>query len=145
MSKPFDLQLDPPTSPNPPLCKIIQEGKDSITTTDFYLTNIEPKPWVLPSPLENKDTSENSGATATNKPIPHIEPDPLQPGEIRLHAWMLGTPQAPILNLKDENITSQLDLRDTFHRLHLCPEEDQTKPEECPNGRRKAKKPRKSQ
>ena len=57
---------------------------------------------------------------------PVIEPDPVQPGEMRLHLWMLFPPQAPVFNLRGETITSTLDLRDTFHRLHLCPEEDQT-------------------
>ena len=33
-----------------------------------------------------------------------------------------------------------MDLRDTFHHLYLCPEEDQTHPEQCPYDRRKSKK-----
>ena len=44
LDKLFDLHLNPPSSENPPLCRIIQEGKDPILTTNFYLTNIEPKP-----------------------------------------------------------------------------------------------------
>ena len=28
LDKPFDLHLDPPSAENPPLCRIIQEGKD---------------------------------------------------------------------------------------------------------------------
>ena len=36
LDKPFDLHLDPPSSEDPPLCRIIQEGKDPILTTDFY-------------------------------------------------------------------------------------------------------------
>ena len=39
LDKPFDLHLDPPSSKDPPLCRIIQEGKDPILTTDFYLTD----------------------------------------------------------------------------------------------------------
>ena len=50
LDKPFDLHLDPPSSKDPPLCRIIQEGKEPILTTDFYLRNVEPKPWVLPTP-----------------------------------------------------------------------------------------------
>ena len=69
-----------------------------------------------------------------------IEPDPVQPGEIRLHPWMLYTPQASVLDLREETITSTLDLRDTFHRLHLCPEEPHASAEQCPNGKRKPKK-----
>ena len=48
MNKLFDLHLDPPSSANPPLCRITQDGKDPIITTDFYLTNVEPKEWILP-------------------------------------------------------------------------------------------------
>ena len=140
LDKPFDLQLDPPSSKNPPLCRIIQEGKDPILTTDFYLTNVEPKPWILPTPPSNKDTSKPSGTTAADNFTPVIEPDPVQPGENRLHLWMLYTPQAPVLDLREETITSTLDLRDTFHRLCLCPEEPHASAEQCPNGRRKPKK-----
>ena len=129
LDKLFDLHLDPPSSEDPPLCRIIQEGKNSILTTDFYLTNIEPKPWILPTPPSNKDTHEPSGTAAANNLItPVIEPDPVQLGEIRLHSWMLYTPQAPVLDLRGETITSTLDLRDAFHRLHLCPDTCRTVP-----------------
>ena len=128
-----------------PLCRIIQEGKEPILTTDFYLTNLEPEPWILPTPPSNKDTPKLSGAAAVaDKFTPVIEPDPVQPREIRLHSWMLYTPQAPVLYLRGETITSTLDLRDTFHQLHLCPEEDEKHPEQCPYGRRKSKKLKKS-
>ena len=89
LDKPFDLQLDPPSSENPPLCRIIQEGKDPILTTDFYLTNIGPKPWILPTPPSNKETPKPSGTTAVDDFTPVLEPDPVQPGEIRLHSGML--------------------------------------------------------
>ena len=144
LDKPFDLQLDPPSSENLPLCRIIQEGKDPILTTDFYLTNVEPKPWILPTPPLNKDTPKPSGTTAADNFTLVIEPDPLQPGDIRLHSWMLNTPQAPVLDLRDKTITSTLDLRDIFHRLCLCPEEPSTSEEQCPSGRRKHKKSKKS-
>ena len=41
LDKLFDLYLDLPSSEDPPLCRIIQKGKDLILTTDFYLTNME--------------------------------------------------------------------------------------------------------
>ena len=47
------------------------------------------------------------------------------------------TPQAPVLDLRDQNVTSTLDVRDTFHQLHLCPTEDETQGELSTNGRRK--------
>ena len=117
LDKTFDLKLDPPSSKDPPLCRIIQEGKDPILTTDFYLTNVEPKPWILPTPLQNKDTPEPSRAAAAvaDKFTLVIEADPVQPGEIRLHSWMLQTAQAPVLDLREETITSDIDLRYAFH------------------------------
>ena len=50
LDKSFDIYLDPPSSENPPLCRITQEGKSPILTTDLYLMNVEPKPWILPTP-----------------------------------------------------------------------------------------------
>ena len=109
LDKLFDLHLDPPSFKDPPLCKII-------LTTDFYLTNVEPKLWILPTPPPNKGTPKPTGTAATaDNCIPVIESDLVQPGEIRLHSWMLYTPQAPILDLREETITSTLDLRDAFH------------------------------
>ena len=101
---------------------------------------MEPRPWILPTPPSNKDTPKPSGAAAADKFTPVIEPDPVQPREITLHSWMLYTPQAPVLDLREEIITSTLDLRDAFHKIHLGPEEDKTHPEQCPSGRRKSKK-----
>ena len=43
LDKPFDFHLDLPSSKNPPLHRITQKGKDPIITTDFYLTNMEPR------------------------------------------------------------------------------------------------------
>ena len=144
LNKPFDLHLDPPSSEDPPLCRIIQEGKDPILPTDFYLTNIEPKPWILPTPPSNRDALKPSGTAAADNFTPVIELDPVQPGKIRLHSFLLYALQAPVLDLRGETITSMLDLEDPFHRLHLCPEEDQTQGKQCPDGRRKTKRFKKS-
>ena len=123
---------------NPPLCRITQEGKDPIITTDFYLTNVEPREWILLTPATNNKTTTSTAAAAASNFTPEILPDPVQPGEIRLQSWMLYTPQAPVLDLRGQNITSTLDLRDTFHQLHLCPTEDDQQRESSPNGRRKS-------
>ena len=109
------------------------------------MTNIEPKPWILPTPPSNKNTPKPSGAAAADNFTPAIEPDPVQPGEIRLHSWMLYTLQAPVHDFREETITSTLDLRDAFHRLHLCPEEPHTSAEQCPKEGRKPKNSKKSQ
>ena len=138
LDKPFDLHLDPPSAENSPLCRIIQEGKNPIFTTDFYLTNVEPREWILPTPLTNNETTTSTTAAASSNFTPEILPDPVQPGEIRLHSWMLYTPEAPVLDLRGQSITSTLDLRYASNQLRLCPTEDNTQGESSPNGRRKS-------
>ena len=64
LDKPFDLHLDPPSAENPQLCRIIHGGKDPILTTDFYLTNVEPIPWILPTPPTNNNTTTSTAAAA---------------------------------------------------------------------------------
>ena len=133
LDKLFDLHLYPPSAENPPLCRIIQEGKDPILTTVFYLTNVEPREWILPTPPTNNKTPTSTAAAAASNFTPEIPPDPMQPGEIRLHSWMLYVPQAPVLDLRGQN-TSTLDLRDAFHQCYLCPAQG----ESSTNGRRKS-------
>ena len=133
LDKPFDLHLDPPSAENPLFCRIIQEGKDPILTTDFYLTNVEPREWILPTSLTNNKTT-----VAASNFTPEILPEPVQPGEIRLHSWMLYTPQAPVLDLRGKNVTSTLNLNDAFHQLCLCLTEDETQSQPSTNGRRKS-------
>ena len=98
LDKPFDLHLDAPSSGNPPLCRITQDGKDSIITMDFYLTNVQPREWILPTLLINNEMATSNTAAASNSTL-EIPPDPLQLGEIRLHSWMLYTPKIPVLDL----------------------------------------------
>ena len=82
LSKLFDLHPDPPSSENLPLCRIMQDGKDPIITTDFYLTNVKPREWILPTPSTNNEgATTNSVAAACNAP-PEIPANPLQPGKI---------------------------------------------------------------
>ena len=66
LDKLFDLHLDPPSSENPPLCRITQDGKDPIITTDFYLTNVEPREWMLPTPMTNNEMATSNAATAAS-------------------------------------------------------------------------------
>ena len=70
MSKPFDLHLDPASLENPPLCRITQDSKDPIITTDFYLTNMEPREWILPTPLT---TMKELQPTQQQQPITHCQ------------------------------------------------------------------------
>ena len=84
LNKSFDLHLDPPLSENLPLCRIMQDGKDPIITTDFYLTNVEPRKWIFSTPPTNNEvaTSNSAAAAPANNPPPEIPADPLQPGKI---------------------------------------------------------------
>ena len=107
-------------------------------TTEFYLTNMEPREWILSMQPTNNETTTTTTATAASNFTPEILPDPVQPGEIRLHSWMLYTPQTPVLDLRGQNVTSTLHLRDAFHQLCLCPTEDETQGESSTNGRRKS-------
>ena len=56
-----------------------------------------------------------------------FDTDPLQPGEIHLHLWMLYTSQAPVLDLTGEHIKTKEDIEAAFHALNLCPQEDDEK------------------
>ena len=89
-------------------------------------------------PPTKTDTTTSSAAAVASNFTPDIQPDPVQPGEIRLHSWMLYTPLAPVLDLRGQSVTTTLNLRDAFHQLHLCPTEDKTQGERSTNGRRKS-------
>ena len=82
LNKPFNLHLDLPPSDNPPLCRIMQYSKGPIITSDFYLTNMEPREWILPTPPTNNDVPTSNSAAAANNPPLEIPADPLQPGKI---------------------------------------------------------------
>ena len=138
LDKPFDLHLDPLSSNNLPLCRITPDGKDPIITTDFYLTNVEPREWILPTPLTNNETATSNAAAAASNSTPEIPAGPLQPGEIRLHSWQLYTPEASVLDLRGKQVTSALDLAGIFHELGLCTTDDNQQDESSPNGRRKS-------
>ena len=119
--KPFNVHLDPLSAEHPPLVEIKQEGKASIYTTDFYFTNKLPSNIVVPPPGENNTMPTGDQAAAVDPTL--CNTDPLQPGEIRLHLWMLYASQAPILDLTGEHIKTKEDIEATFHALNLCPQE----------------------
>ena len=137
LNKPFDFHLDPSSSQSPPLCRIMQDSKDPIITKDFYLTNVEPREWILPTPPTNNEVATSDPAAAASNLPPEIPADPLQPGEIQLHSWQLYTPKAPVLDLRGKMVTSTLDLADAFHELCLCSTDSDQQEEYSPNCRRK--------
>ena len=136
--KPFNIHLDSPSTECPPLVEINQEEKASIYTTDFYFTNKLPSNITVSSPSEN-NMSTGDQAAAADPTL--FDMDPVQPGEICLHSWMLYTSQAPILDLTGEHIKTKEDTEAAFHTLNLCPQEDE---EEKSNGRKDTRKTSKS-
>ena len=46
----------------------MQDGKDPIITTDFYLTNMEPREWILPTPPTNNEVATSNSAA---EPLTH--------------------------------------------------------------------------
>ena len=137
--KPFNIHRDLPSTERPPLVGIKKEGKALIYTTDFYFTNKLPSNIAVLSPNENNTMSTGDQAAAADPTL--FDTDPLQPGEIRLHSWMLYTSQAPVLDLTGEHIKTKEDMEATFHTLHLCPQEDE---EEKSNGRKDTRRTSKS-
>ena len=129
--KRISIYLGPPSTERQPLVEIKQEGKTSINTTDFYFTNKLPSNIAVPSPGQNNTTPTGDQAAAADPTL--FDTDPLRPGEIHLHSWMLYTSQAPILDLTGKDVKSKKDIEDTFHALNLCPQEDN---EEKSNGRK---------
>ena len=86
---------------------------------------------MVPYPCENNTTPTGDQAAAADPIL--FDTDPLQPGEIHLHPWMLYASQAPILDLTGEHIKTKEDIEAAFHALNLCPQEDD---EEKSNGRK---------
>ena len=62
LDKQFDLYLDLPSAEDPQLCRIILEGK-----------NMEPKPWILPTPQTNNDATTLGTAAAASNFTPALE------------------------------------------------------------------------
>ena len=120
--KPFNIHLDPTSTEWPPLVEIKQEGKASVYTTDFYFTNKLPSNIAVQPQGENNNMSSTDQAEAAYPTL--FDTDPLQPGEVHLHLWMLYTSQAPVLDLTGEHIKTKEDIEAAFHALHLCPEEE---------------------
>ena len=85
---------------------------------------------MVPSPSQNNTSPTGDQAAAADPTL--FDTDPLQPGEICLHSWMLYTSQALVLDLTGKDIKSKKDIEDTFHALNLCPQEYD---EEKSNGR----------
>ena len=81
--RPFNIDLDPPSTEWPPLVEIKQEGKASVYTTDFYFTNKLPSNIAVHSQGENNNKPTTDQAAVADPTL--FDTDPLQPGEVHLH------------------------------------------------------------
>ena len=129
--KPFNIHLDPP------LVKIKQEGKASVNTTDFNFTNKLPSNIAVWPQGANNNTPTTDQAAAADPTL--FDTDPLQPGEVCLHSWMLYTSQAPVLDLTGEHIKTKEDIKATFHTLNLCSQEEEEQKSDGRKERRASK------
>ena len=64
--KPFNIHLDPPSTEQPPLVQIKQEGKTSVYTTNFYFTNKLPSSTAVRPQGENNNTPTTDQAVAAD-------------------------------------------------------------------------------
>ena len=98
-------------------------------TSDYYFTNIQPDPIIIP-PHRGNNSSSTPQQAAAKDPIPQ-QTDTLKPGETRVYPSMLAEKQVPVLDLTNSHITSAADLQMAFHSLNLC----STKKEHPSHGR----------
>ena len=103
-------------------------------TTDFYFSNKLPSNIAVQPQGANNNTPNTDQAEAADPTF--FDADPLQPGEVRLHLWMLYTSQAPVLELAGEHIKTKEDIEAAFHALNLCSQEEE---EQKPDGRKKGR------
>ena len=101
-----------------PTLYVIQEDIHCMPTSDYYFTNIQPDPIVIPPHSGNNSGSTTQQAAAKDQ-IPQ-QTDTLKPGETRVYPSMLAEKQVPVLDLTNSTITSEADLQTAFHSLNLC-------------------------
>ena len=122
-NEPYDIHLEPPSNDHPPLVGIKQKGKPSVYTMDFYFTN-KLSSNITVQPQGTNNNSPNADQAEAADPT-FFKADPLQPGKVCLHSWMLYTPHAPMLDLTGEHIKTKEDIKAAFHALNLCTHNEQ--------------------
>ena len=98
---------------------VIQTDRHCMPTSDYYFTNIQLNPIIIPSHRENNSSSTPQQAAAKD-PIPQ-QTDTLKPGKTRVYPSMLAEKQVPVLDLTNSHITSAADLQMAFHSLNCVP------------------------
>ena len=82
-----------------PTLFVIQEGLNCLETTDYFFTNIEPKPIIVEHPPAHHSTSTSHQPLNGDKVSQQTHPQ--QPEETQIHLSMLINRQVPVLNLTD--------------------------------------------
>ena len=111
---------------------VIQEDKHCMPTSDYYFTNIQPDPIIIP-PHRGNNSNSTSQQVAAKDQI-RQQTDTLKPGETRVYPSMLAEKQVPVLDLTNSTITSEADLQTAFHSLNLC----STEKEDPSHGRKQS-------
>ena len=101
-----------------PTLYVIQKDRHCMPTSDYYFTNIQLDPIIIPPHRGNNSSSTPQQAAAKDQ-IPQ-QTDTLRPGESRVYSSMLAEKQVPVLDLTNSTITSATDLQTAFHSLNLC-------------------------
>ena len=108
-----------------------KKTRHCMPTSDYYFTNIQPDPIIIP-PHRGNNSSSTPQQAAAKDPIPQ-QTDTLKPGETRVYPSMLAEKQVPVLDLTNSTITSATALQTAFHSLTLC----STEKEDPSHGREK--------
>ena len=82
---------------------------------DFYFTNKLPSNIAVQPQGANNNTPNVDQAEAADPTFFYT--DPLQPGEVWLHSWMLYTSQAPVLDSTGEHIKTKEESKQLFTPL----------------------------
>ena len=96
---------------------VIQEDRHCMPTSDYYFTNIQPDPIIIP-PHRGNNPSSTSQQVAAKYQIPQ-QTDTLKPGKTRVYPSMLAEKQVPVLDLTNSNITSEADLQTSISFIKL--------------------------
>ena len=95
-----------------PTLFVIQEDRHCMPTSDYYFTNIQPDPIVIPPCRENNSGSTSQQEAAKDQ-IPQ-QTDTLKPGKTRVYPSMLAEKQVPVLDLTNSTITSKQTFKQHF-------------------------------
>ena len=110
---------------------VVQKDRHCMPTSDYYFTNIQPDPIIIP-PHRGNNSNSTPHQAAAKDPVPQ-QTDTQKPGKTRVYSSLLAEKQVPVLDLTNSTITSAADLQTAFHSLNLC----STEKEDPSHGREK--------